>query len=382
MVIGVPTEVMPGERRVALVPDAVRRLVEKGLEVVVEAGAGSHGGFTSSGYEESGARLESDTARLYEASDLLLKVRAPTQHPETGEHEVDMLREGGALVALLQPFVEKDAVRRLAERRITSFALDLMPRITRAQSMDALSSMSTVTGYRAAILAAQALPKLMPMMMTAAGTLAPARVLVIGAGVAGLQAIATARRLGAVVEGFDIRPATREQVESLGARFVQLEDVEDAETAGGYARELSEGQQARQRELLTKHIAQSDAVICTALVPGRPAPKIVTEDQVKAMRPRAVIIDLAAEQGGNCSLTRPGEIVHAHGVEVHGPLDMASAYPLHASQMYARNIMNYTLHLVPEGELVLDLEDELTREPMVTRDGAIVNEQVERALEG
>ena len=381
MIIGVPTEVIPGERRVALVPNSVRVLIEQGVDVLVQSGAGAMSGYAAHTYEEAGARLETDVARLYESADVLVKVRPPAPHPETGQHETDMLCEGSTFVGFLQPFVELDGVRRLVERRITSFALDLMPRITRAQGMDALSSMSTVAGYRATLIAAQALPKLMPMMMTAAGTLAPARVLVIGAGVAGLQAIATARRLGAVVEAFDVRAVTKEQVESLGARFVELEDVEDAEATGGYAAELSAEQQARQRELLAKHIADADAVITTALVPGRPAPKIVTEDQVVRMRPRSVVIDLAAEQGGNCTLTRPGEIVEVHGVEIHGPLDLASAHPLHASQMYSRNVQNYVSHLVVEGELVLDLDDELTRDPLVTRDGVVVNEAVRKALE-
>jgi NAD(P) transhydrogenase subunit alpha len=364
------------------VPDAVRRLVEQGLDVVIEAGAGTHAGHGAAAYEEAGARLEPDVARLYETADLVAKVRAPAPHPDADAHEADLLREGATLIGLLAPFDEPDVMRRLAERRITSFSLELMPRITRAQGTDALSSMSTVAGYAAVIIAAEALPKLMPMMMTAAGTLAPARVLVIGAGVAGLQAIATARRLGAIVEAFDVRSATKEQVESLGARFVELEEVEDAETEGGYAREQSEEQQARQRELLTRHIAGSDAVISTALVPGRPAPKIITEEQVKEMRPRSVIVDLAAERGGNCTLTRPGEIVQVHGVAIHGPLDLPSAYPLHASQMYARNMLNYIQHLVTDGKLQLDLDDVMTRDPLVTHEGEITNASLREAMDG
>ena len=379
LIISVPTEVVPGERRVALVPDSVRRLAGQGLEVLVQAGAGGESGYPDSAYEDAGARLEPDAARTYEAADVLLKLRPPTDHPGAGRHEVDLLREGIVLIGMLDPFASLDAVRRLATRRITSFSLDLMPRITRAQTMDTLSSMSTIAGYHAVMLAASALPKLMPLMMTAAGTLAPARVLVIGAGVAGLQAIATARRLGAVVEAFDIRAATKEQVESLGARFVEQEDAEDAEDARGYAREQTDEQQARQRALLARHIADSDVVITTALVPGRRAPVLITEDQVKGMRPGSLIVDLAAEQGGNCALTRAGEVVRAHGVAIHGPLNLPSAHPLHASQMYSRNIMSYLLHLVREGEVRLDLEDELTRDPMVTHQGQIIHDGVRAA---
>ncbi len=379
MNIAVPLEQSQGERRVALVPDSVKKLVEKKVRVSVQSGAGLRAGFEDSAYQAAGAALEPDAARLYGAADVLLKVRPLDAHPATGRHEVDLLREGATVVGLLLPFVSLDSVRRMAARRTTSLSLDLLPRITRAQSMDVLSSMSTIAGYHAALLAAESLPRLMPMLMTAAGTLAAARVLVIGAGVAGLQAIATARRLGALVEAYDVRAATKEQVQSLGARFVELEGVADASGAGGYAREQTAEEQARQRALLGGRIAEADAVICTALVPGRPAPKIVVEEQVRRMKRGSVIVDLAAEAGGNCSLTRPGETHESGGVTILGPLDLPSAHPFHASQMFARNLQNYLLAIARDGELTLDLEDEIVRGPLVTHGGEIVNEAVKSA---
>ena len=383
MIIGVPREIVLGERRVALIPDSVRRLVEKGLEVHVETGAGVESGALDPDYEEAGAHLEADPRALFARADVLTRVQPPDSHPRAGAHEIELLREGSCLIALLQPFAHLDMVKDLASRRITSFALDLMPRITRAQSTDVLSSMSTVSGYKAALMAASALPKIFPMLMTAAGTLKPARVLVLGAGVAGLQAIATARRLGAVVEAFDIRSATKEQIKSLGARFVEEEEdiAEDAEDASGYAKEQTQEQLDRQRKLLAKHIALADAVICTALVPGRRAPILVTEEQVKGMRPGSVVIDLAAEQGGNCELTEPGQVRSVHNVEIHGPQNLPSTVPVHASQMFSRNMTNYLMHLIQDTELKLDLEDELTKGPLVTHAGEVVHEAVRAALE-
>ncbi len=381
MLIGVPREIHDGERRVALTPDTVRELTTKGIQVRVEAGAGAGAYLPDADYEAAGATLETDATRLYAEADLVVKVRGPMAHPG-GRHEVDMLKEGSALLGLLNPLGDRDTMQRLAERRITSFALELMPRITRAQGMDALSAMATISGYKAGLLVADSLPRLFPMMMTAAGTITPARVLVVGAGVAGLQAIATARRIGAVVEAFDIRPAAREQVESLGARFIEAQsETEGAETAGGYARAQTQDEQGLTQELLGRHAVASDGVITTALVPGRRAPQLILEDHVKGMRPGSVIVDLAAEAGGNCALTRPGEVVREHGVEIHGPLNLPSTIPVHASQMYARNITNYLNHLLKDGDLHLDLEDELTRAPLVTRDGEIVNESVRSTQE-
>ncbi len=382
MIIGVPREVTPGERRVALVPVSVRRLVEAGLEVQIESGAGSDSACADGEYADAGAQISSDPQEIFARADILVRVQTLGPHPGSGQHEAEMLREGGCLIGVLQPFSQPELIQRLLARRITAFSLELMPRTTLAQTMDVLSSMSTLAGYKAALLAANALPKIFPMLMTAAGTLKPARVLVLGAGVAGLQAIATARRLGAVVEAFDIRSAVKEQIESLGARFVQEQTVaEDAEDAGGYAKEQTQAQLESQQKLLSKHIAQADAVISTALVPGRRAPILITEEQVRAMRPGSVIIDLAAEAGGNCEVTQPGQVVSAHGVDVHAPLNLPSSLPVHASQMFSRNLMNYLLHLIKDAGLELDLEDELTKGPLVTHEGAIVHEGVRAAME-
>jgi NAD(P) transhydrogenase subunit alpha len=381
VIIALPREIAPGEKRIALVPESVARLSRLGIEIHVEAAGDGPALFGDSDYEAAGAKLVVDPSDLYGSADLLAKVAPPRAHARAGHHEVELMREGAALVCILAPFANLGVVRQLAARRITCFAMDLMPRITRAQAMDVLSSQATIAGYKAVLIAANALPKLLPMLMTAAGTLRAARVLVLGAGVAGLQAIATARRLGAIVEAFDVRPAVKEQVESLGARFVAHEGLRaGSEDAGGYARELTPEQQARQRELLSEHIAGADALITTAQVPGRRAPLLVTRAQVERMRAGAVIVDLAAESGGNCELTRAGAVVDHAGVQIHGPTDLPSSVPLHASQMLSRNYENYLMHLIRDGALVLDLQDELTRAPLVTHEGAVVEERVRAAL--
>ena len=370
MIIAVPKETAPGERRVALVPQAVGKLVQRGLEVVVEAGAGSAAGFADQDYADQGARIEADGGAVYGQADIVLRVQI------SSVEDADRIREGGAAIALLFPLSNSEVVRRLAERRVTSFAMDLMPRITRAQSMDVLSSMSSIAGYKAVLLAAGLLPKYFPMLMTAAGTITPARVLVLGAGVAGLQAIATAKRLGAVVEAFDVRPVVKEQVESLGGRFVELDvDTSSAQDKGGYAKEQDEETQRRIRDLLTKHVGKSDVVITTALVPGKRAPVLVTKDMLRGMRAGSIVVDLAAEQGGNCEGCEAGERVVVEGVVIAGPSNLPSEMAVHASELYSRNISTFLAHLVPEAELVLDLEDELTRDPLVTRDGEIVHEK-------
>jgi H+-translocating NAD(P) transhydrogenase subunit alpha len=367
MRIGVPKEVAEGERRVALVPDAVRRLVADGVEVPVETGAGTAAGFRDEEYAEAGGQLV-DVGVVWKA-DLIAKV----QRPLTGE--LDGLRPGSVLVALLQPLAAPELARALAERGVTAFSLDAIPRITRAQPMDALSSQSTVAGYKAVLIAAATAGKFFPMLTTAAGTIPPARVLVLGAGVAGLQAIATARRLGAVVSAYDVRPVVKEQVESLGASFLEL-DVEGAEGVGGYAVALSEDEHEREQELLALHVAESDVVITTALVPGREAPILVTEDAVRRMRPGSVVVDLAAEAGGNCALTEPGQTVVREGVTIVGELNLPSTMPLHASQMYSRNVMSFLGLLVREGDLVLDFDDEIVRETCVAHDGRVLKEPV------
>jgi proton-translocating NAD(P)+ transhydrogenase subunit alpha len=356
MRIGVPRETATGERRVALVPELVGKLVGGGFEVLVEHGAGEAASFPDSAYEEAGARLAEDWAD----AEAVVKVQKPT------EQEASRLRDGQVLIGFLQPLTDREGIDRLAKRGVVAFAMESIPRITRAQPMDALSSQATVSGYKATLLAADRLPKFFPMLMTAAGTVAPAKVLVLGAGVAGLQAVATARRLGAVVTGFDVRPVVREQIESLGANWLDLGIVGE-ETEGGYAQELSEEQQRRQQEELESRLPEFDVVITTALIPGRPAPKLIPAGAVRAMRPGSVVVDLAAEAGGNCELTEPGEEVVREGVTVVGLTNLPSTMPFHASQLYARNVVALLHHLAPEGELVLDWDDEITAGACVTR---------------
>jgi NAD(P) transhydrogenase subunit alpha len=355
MKIGVPKETAPGERRVALTPGVVERLIQKGHEIVVEAGAGESAYFADADYEAAGASL----GEPYDVV-VVVKVRRPSPDEE------ERLSEGTVLIGLLQPLAEPEAIERLARRGVTAFALESIPRITRAQPMDALSSQATIAGYKAVLLAAERLPRFFPMLTTAAGTVRPAKVLVLGAGVAGLQALATARRLGAQTFGFDVRPVVREQVESLGARFLDLGIVGE-ETEGGYARELSEDEQRRQQEELERRLPEFDAVITTAQIPGKPAPRLIPASSVEAMQPGSVIVDLAAETGGNCELTEPGAEVVRHGVTIVGPTDLPSTAPLDASRLYARNVMALLEHLAPERELALDFDDEITAAACVTR---------------
>ncbi|HKA25974.1 MAG TPA: Re/Si-specific NAD(P)(+) transhydrogenase subunit alpha [Gaiellaceae bacterium] len=356
MKVGVPRETAAGERRVALVPESIKRLAGGGFEVAVERGAGQAASFPDSDYEEAGASLVDEAY----SSDAVAKVQPPSAE------EAARLRDGQVLIGFLQPLTDAQGIDRLSERGVVAFAMESIPRITRAQAMDALSSQATVSGYKAAVLAADQLPKFFPMLMTAAGTVAPAKVLVVGAGVAGLQAIATARRLGAVVSGFDVRPIVREQVESLGATFLDL-GIAGEETAEGYARELSEEAQQRQQEALEARLPDFDAVITTALVPGHPAPRLIPASAVAAMRPGSVIIDLAAEAGGNCELTEPGEVVVREDVTIVGYTNLPSTMPFHASQLYSRNVLALLEHLAPEGELKLDWDDEITASACVTR---------------
>ena len=356
MRIGVPRETAAGERRVALVPEVVGKLVPAGFEVLVQRGAGEAASFPDAAYEEAGARLVDDWAD----AEAVVKVQKPS------EEEASRLREGQVLIGFLQPLTDPEGIERLAQRGVIAFAMESIPRITRAQSMDALSSQATVSGYKATLLAADRLPKFFPMLMTAAGTVAPAKVLVLGAGVAGLQALATARRLGAVATGFDVRPVVREQIESLGANWLDL-GVIGEETAGGYAAELTEEQQRQQQKELEARMPEFDVVITTALIPGRPAPKLIPASAVAAMRPGSVVVDLAAEAGGNCELTEPGEEVVREGVTIVGLTNLPSTMPFHASQLYARNVFALLHHLAPEGALALDWKDEITAGACVTR---------------
>src|SRR5687767_14745873 len=377
MIVGVPRETAPGERRVALIPETAEKLVRSGVGVMVERGAGDRAFHADDAYTKAGATIAGDARELHAKSDVLLQVRRPA--PDV----LDMLREGVVFVAPLQPLSNPDVVRRLAQRRVTAFSTDAIPRIARAQSLDVLSSMASVAGYAAALTAARSLPKFFPLLMTAAGTLTPARVFVIGAGVAGLQAIATARRLGAVVEAFDTRPVVKEQVQSLGATFVEAAlGVADTQDKGGYAKELSEDAHRRELELVASRAREADVVITTALIPGKRAPVLVTADTVRAMRPGSVIVDLAGEQGGNCELSQPGETVVAHGVTIHAPLDLVSSMPVHASQMLSRNHAALLQLLIKDGQLALNFEDEIIREACITHDGKVVNERVRAVVEG
>ncbi|MGZ4431069.1 MAG: Re/Si-specific NAD(P)(+) transhydrogenase subunit alpha [Gaiellales bacterium] len=374
MRIGVPSEHGHIERRVALTPDAVTRLTGQGQEVIVQAGAGDGASLPDSAYVEAGARIVPDAPALLAEADLLVMVTRPRE-----EEVTQTLRAGTALVGMLQPLIHRGLVDQLAQAHVTAFSLDAVPRITRSQSLDALSSQATVSGYKAVLIAAGLLPRFFPMLMTAAGTVPPAKVFVLGAGVAGLQAIATARRLGAVVSAFDTRPVVREQVESLGAAFVELTlSVEEGEDARGYARELTEAEHEQEQELVARTVADSDVVITTALIPGRPAPRLITAEAAAAMRPGSVIVDLAAETGGNCELTEPGEVVEREGVTIVGTLNLPSTMPLHASQMYSRNITNLLALIIKDGQLHLDFEDEIVADACITHDGRIVS----RLLQG
>ena len=381
MKVAVPREIVAGERRVALTPDAAAALVKAGLEVVVERGAGEAASYLDAAFTQAGASLAPDAAALYGQADVVLKVQRPVENTALGRHEVDLLREGSVLVGLLEALTQPDLVRRLAERKVTAFGMEGVPRISRAQKMDALSSQANIAGYRAALIAAQSLPKFFPMLMTAAGTVFAARVLVIGAGVAGLQAIATARRLGAQVWGYDVRPVVKEQVESLGAKFLAFDvGVAEAEDKGGYAKALSADASRKQQEMLAEKTREFDVVITTALVPGRPAPRLITKETVAAMRPGSVIVDLAAESGGNCELTKAGEVVVAHGVSIHGPLNLPATMPVHASQLYAKNVTELLNSFVKNGALVIDLSDEVIAGACVTHAGEVVNEAIKAAL--
>jgi H+-translocating NAD(P) transhydrogenase subunit alpha len=374
MIIGVPKETAQGEKRVSLVPDAISKFTPS--QVIVETRAGEAASFPDLMYSSKGAEIVSDPQTLYSRSDVVLKVQPPS------EDELEHYKENSLLISFLYPLSNLEIVQHLASRKVTSFAMDLMPRISRAQSMDALSSQATIAGYKAVLLAADSLPKLFPMLMTAAGTISPARVFVIGAGVAGLQAIAVAHRLGAVVEAYDVRPVVKEQIESLGAKFVQVPiTAQDAQTSGGYARAQSEDFYRKQQELLAEHAKTADVVVTTALVPGQKAPILVSEDAVREMRPSSVIVDLAAEQGGNCALTEPGNTVIKYGVTIHGLLNLPSMMAPQASQLYSRNIATFLLEILKGGKLEVNLNDELIRGPLVTQNGQVMHEATKKALE-
>jgi len=381
MKIGVLKETYPGEQRVALVPSVVPSLIKGGMEVIIESRAGEQAGYPDSAYVEKGGKIADSREQVFQIVDCILQVRLLGANLHEGKADLPGFRKGQMLVGIAEALSHPQSVQDLAAREVTSFALELMPRITRAQSMDILSSMGTVAGYKAVVMAANTLPKMFPMLMTAAGTVTPAKVLIIGAGVAGLQAISVARRLGAAVQAYDIRPAVKEQILSLGAKFVELPlETGDAEDQGGYAKVQEEAFYKKQRELLGHVISTSDIVISTAAVPGKKAPILITAEMVAGMSPGSVIVDLAAERGGNCELTKPGETIVAHGVTIHGPENLSSTVPYHASQMYAKNVATFLLHLVKKGELTLDMNDEITKETMMTKHGEVVQPRIREAL--
>jgi NAD(P) transhydrogenase subunit alpha len=377
VIIGVPKESYPGERRVALVPMVVPNLVKAEFEVAVEKGAGVEAGYPDGLYVEKGAKILPDRAALFGNADIVVQVLCYGSNDVTGKADLPLMRRGQVLIGFLRPLGAAEVIQEIARTGVTSFSVELMPRSTRAQSMDVLSSMGTICGYKAVLIAADTLPRIFPMLTTAAGTITPARVLVIGAGVAGLQAIATARRLGAVVSAYDLRPASKEQVQSLGGRFIELPiEAKDAQDARGYGTAQDESFYAKQRELLARVVAESDVVITTAVVPGKKAPVLVTTAMVKGMAPGSVIFDLAGERGGNCELTQSGKTVVEHGVTIIGRINIATEVPYHASQMYARNVSAFLLHLAKEGKLQINLQDEITRETLLTRDAEVVNQRV------
>jgi NAD(P) transhydrogenase subunit alpha len=374
MIVGVPRESFPGERRVAMVPAVIPSFTKAGLEVVVEAGAGKEAGYLDTEYAAKGAKILPTRAEVFAAADIVVQVLCYGSNDKTGKADVPLYRPNQVLIGFLRPLGSLETIQEIASKGVTAFSIELMPRTTRAQSMDALSSMATISGYKAVLIAADTLPKLFPMLTTAAGTITPARVFIIGCGVAGLQAIATARRLGAVVSAYDLRPAVKEQVQSLGGRFVEIAvEAKDAQDARGYATAQDEEFYKKQRELLGKVVAESDVVVTAAVIPGKKSPILVTKQMVDGMAPGSVLVDLAAERGGNCELTRAGEKIEEHGVTIIGSINLASTVPYHASQMYAKNVATFLLYMMKEGKLQINPQDEIVRETLLTQGGEIVS---------
>jgi H+-translocating NAD(P) transhydrogenase subunit alpha len=383
MIISIPKEITPDENRVAVIPATVKEYIKKGISVQIESGAGLGSFISDEEYKTVGAEIITDIKELYQNADFVLKVNSPIMNEALGCHEVDLMKEGSSFVSFFQTTIEKDAVQKLTYKKITGFSMHLVPRTTLAQKMDALSSQSNIAGYKAVLVGACHIGKYMPLLMTAAGTIQPSKVLIIGAGVAGLQAIATAKRLGAQVEAFDVRPIVKEQVESLGAKFVEVPaDEDDGVGEGGYAKETSDAYKQKQAELLKVHISKSDLVITTALIPGRPAPKIITSEMVKGMHDGAVIMDLASENGGNCELTKPGEVINSNGIIIDGSFNIPGTMPIHASQVYAKNVSALINYMCPEGELKLALDDEIISGSMFTHNGEITDERTAEAIKG
>jgi NAD(P) transhydrogenase subunit alpha len=381
MIVGIVKESFPNEARVAMVPALLPQLAKAGIEVVIESGAGEAAGFLDEEYSAKGAKVVSGRAEVFGSAEVIAQVRALGANPEEGRSDLDLIRDGQTIIGVCEPLTEHESNQAMADKGANLFSMEMMPRITRAQSMDVLSSMATIAGYKAVLIAANELPKMFPMMMTAAGTIAPAKVFVVGAGVAGLQAIASAKKLGAIVQAYDVRPAVKEQVESLGGKFVEFElETDTAEDAGGYAKELGEDFYKKQREMMLSVVAASDVVITTAAIPGKKAPILVTTEMVKGMHTGSVVVDLAAERGGNCELTRAGEDVVEGGVKIIGPINIPTTIPFHASQMYAKNVATFLLHLVDEGSLKIDTEDEITVGTLITQGGKVVNPRILEAM--
>tara|TARA_B100000212_G_scaffold36641_1_gene23677 strand:+ start:3423 stop:4580 length:1158 start_codon:yes stop_codon:yes gene_type:complete len=383
MIIGVPKEILKNEKRVAVIPSTVKEYIKKGIEVIIETNAGAGSFISDNEYESAGAKIIDDVKELFSKSDLILKVNSPLMNENIGIHESEMIKNGSAFISFFQTTMEKETVKKFIDKKITGISMHLVPRTTLAQKMDALSSQSNIAGYKAILIGAGHIAKYMPLLMTAAGTIQPSKVLIIGAGVAGLQAIATAKRLGAQVEAFDVRPVVKEQVESLGAKFVEVpSDENDGVGKGGYAKETSEEYKKKQAELLKDHIAKSDLVVTTALIPGRPAPQIISKDMVNGMRGGSAIMDLASENGGNCELTKPGEIINVNDVIIDGSFNIPSSMPIHASQVYSKNISALVNYMCPEGELNLDMKDEIISGSIFVINGEITNDQTAQALKG
>ncbi len=381
MIVAIPKEIIAGENRVAAVPSTVKELVKNNLTVNIQKDAGSKSFFSDEEYIAAGANIVDDVEKIYSESDIILKVNHPVFNEKLNKHEADLLKEGGIFVSFFQTTIEIEAVKKLVDRKVTGFSMQLIPRTTLAQKMDALSSQSNIAGYKAVLLAAVHLGKYMPLLMTAAGTIPPAKILILGAGVAGLQAIATAKRLGAQVEVFDVRPEVKEQVESLGGKFVEVEsDTDEGVGEGGYAKETSEDYKQRQQALIKERAGKSDIIITTALIPGKPAPILIPKDMVEGMQPGSVIIDLAAENGGNCELTVKDEIVRHNEVIIDGKVNIPGSMPVHASQLYAKNITSFITYLCPEGKVQMNLEDEIIKGAMFTYNGEVVNEPTLKAL--
>ncbi|MCL0043254.1 Re/Si-specific NAD(P)(+) transhydrogenase subunit alpha [Dehalococcoidia bacterium] len=383
MKIGIPTEITTDETRVSVTSEVVSKIITPAIEVLVQANAGKGAFESDKSYVDAGARIIDDPETLFQESDMILKVQPPIENKELGVHEVNLMRKGSTLISFMQPLVNHDLVQRCLDQNITSFSMDAIPRIARAQKCDALTSMSSLSGYKAVLIAADSMGRLLPLMMTAAGTYAPAKGLILGAGVAGLQALATGRRLGAMMFGYDVRPVVKEQVQSLGATFLEAETLsDDVEDSGGYARELSEESQDRQRRMLEDRIKEMDFVITTALIPGRPAPTLITNEMVSSMRSGSVIVDIAAETGGNCEATIPGSVVEKDGVTIHGPMNIPASLPIHASNMYARNISSLLEELVVDDEINLNFDDEIVGGSCITHEGNIIHEVTRQTIKG